>query len=98
MEDTANIMKTKKGLILSLLKVFAIFELRLLSDKEKLDVTSIGCINCKRETVLFLKNTTFEEIVTKFVLNSILHHVGMSWTISSNDEMKYEMDKNNHQY
>ena len=36
-------------------------------------------------------------MITKFVLNSILHHVGMSWIIRSNDEMKYEMDKNNHQ-
>ena len=26
------------------------------------------------------------------------HHVGMSWIICSNDEIKYEMDKNNHQY
>ena len=31
------------------------------------------------------------------MLNEILHHVGMSWITSSNKEMKYEMDKNNHQ-
>ena len=31
------------------------------------------------------------------MLNAILHHVGMSWIISSNEEMKYEIDKNNHQ-
>ena len=31
------------------------------------------------------------------MLNEILHHVGMSWIISSNDEMKYEIDKHNHQ-
>ena len=31
------------------------------------------------------------------MLNAILHHVVMSWIISSNDEMKYEIDKNNHQ-
>ena len=37
-------------------------------------------------------------MITKFVLNEILHHVGMSWIISSNDEMKYEIDENNHQY
>ena len=36
-------------------------------------------------------------MITKFVLNSILHHVGMSWIISSKNEMKYEMDKSNHQ-
>ena len=32
------------------------------------------------------------------MLNAILHHIGMSWIISSNQEMEYEMDKNNHQY
>ena len=36
-------------------------------------------------------------MITKFVLNAILHHVGMSWIISSNEEMKYEKDENNHQ-
>ena len=48
MEHTANIMKTNKGLISSLLKVFAMFELRLISNKEKLYVIDIRCINCKR--------------------------------------------------
>ena len=37
-------------------------------------------------------------MITKFVLNEILHHVGMLWIISSNDEIKYEIDKSNHQY
>ena len=36
-------------------------------------------------------------MITKFVLNEILHHVGMLWIISHNDEMKYETNKNNHQ-
>ena len=44
-----------------------------------------------------MKNTTFDDIITKFVLNAILHHVGMSWIIRSNKEMKYEIDENNHQ-
>ena len=57
----------------------------------------IKCINCKRETVLYLKNTKFDEMITKFVLNAILNHVGMSWIISSNKEMKHEIDENNHQ-
>ena len=36
-------------------------------------------------------------MITKFLLNAILHHVGMSWIISSNKEMKYEIEKNNHE-
>ena len=35
-------------------------------------------------------------MVTEFVLNAILYHVSMSWIISSNNEMKYEIDKSNH--
>ena len=36
-------------------------------------------------------------MITKCVLNAVLHHVGMSWIIISNNEMKYEIDKINHQ-
>ena len=36
-------------------------------------------------------------MITKFVLNGILHHVGMSWITRFNDEMKYEMDEINNQ-
>ena len=61
------------------------FELRLIGDKENLDAIAIRCINCKKETGLFLRNSTFEEMITKFVLNAIWHHVSMSWIISSND-------------
>ena len=32
------------------------------------------------------------------MLNEILHHVGMSWIISSNQEMEYKTDTNNHKY
>ena len=74
------------------------FELYLLSDEKKLNVVYMRCINCKRETSLFLKNTIFEQMVPKFVLNVILHHVVMSLIIRSNKEMKYEIEKNNHQY
>ena len=36
-------------------------------------------------------------MINTFVLNAIFHHVGMWWVISSNYEMKYEMEKVNHQ-
>ena len=38
-------MKKNKGLINSLLKVFALFELRLIGNKEHLGVIDIRCIN-----------------------------------------------------
>ena len=45
MEHTANIINPNKGIIPSLLKAFAMFELRLIGDKEKLDAIDIRCIN-----------------------------------------------------
>ena len=35
-------------------------------------------------------------MITKFVLNEILNHVGLSWIICSNEKMKYEMNESNH--
>ena len=48
MEHTTNIMKINKGIIPSLLKVFAIFDLRLIDGKDKLGVIDIRCINYKK--------------------------------------------------
>ena len=71
------------------------FQLNLYYDEEKLEILYIKCINCKREICLYLKNTTFDKMITKFELNEILHHVFMLWIISPNKETKYETDKNN---
>ena len=72
------------------------FELLLIGDKERLDVIAIRYINFKKETGLYSQNSTFEEMITKFVLNAILHHVGMSWIICPNNEMFYEIEENKH--
>ena len=44
MEHTASIIKPNKGIITSLLRVFAIFVLRLIDDKYKLDAIDIKYI------------------------------------------------------
>ena len=59
------------------------FELRLFDDKEDeelkfVEIKASRCINCKKETGLYLINSTVEEMITKFVLNVIFHHMGMS--------------------
>ena len=36
-------------------------------------------------------------MITKFVINAILHHVGMSWIIIPSKEMEYETENNNNQ-
>ena len=81
MEHNANKLENNHGLVSSLLRVFAMFEIRLSFKGEKLDVVSLKCINCKIETDLDSETSlfwVFDEEITKFVLNSILHHVGMS--------------------
>ena len=72
------------------------FELRLIDYIDKVEAIAIRCINCKKEIVLYLKTLTLEEMITKFVLNEILHHVGMLWIVYSNKKMKYEMGESNH--
>ena len=95
-EHTAKIINQNKGIILSILKVFAMFELRLFDDRDKVEVIAIRCINWKKITVLYLVNSTLEEMITKFVLNAILHYVGMSWIVFSIKETRYDMDETNH--
>ena len=60
MEHIANILNLNKGLIPSLLKVFAMFELRLIYDRDKVEDMSIRCINCKKDTGLYLGTSILE--------------------------------------
>ena len=76
------------------------FEILLSYGNKELDVLSIKCTNCKRETGLDSETSftwVYDEIITKFVLNSMLHHLGLSWITSFNREMEYEMNETNHQ-
>ena len=70
--------------------------MRLIDDRDIVEDTAIRCINCKKETGIYLTTFTLEEMITNFVLNAILHHVGMLWIICSNKKIRYEMDKSNH--
>ena len=66
---------------------------------DDLEIFSLKCINCKKETGLNTEtgfNWVYDEVITKFVLNEMLHHVGMSWIISSNKEMDYDNYTNSH--
>ena len=93
MEYTGNIMQDDTHLMSSLLKMFLIFEIRLSYGDKDLDVLSLNCINCKKETGLNSETTftwVYDEVITKFLLNTMLHHVGMSWIISSNKKMDHD--------
>ena len=55
------------------------------------------CSNCGKETFLYMNNmnTNYKDIITKFVLNTMLHHVGMSWIIETNKKIEDDIDKHN---
>ena len=70
----------------SLLKMFLMFEICLSFGDDDLYIVSLKCINCKKETGLKSKTgfkEFYDEVITQFVLNAMLHHVGMSWIMSS---------------
>ena len=86
MEYTGNLLQDDMHLTSSLLRVFLMFEIRLSYGDDDLDIVSLKCINCKKETVLNSEtgsNWVYDEVITQFVLNAMLHHVGISWIISS---------------
>ena len=87
MEHTGNIMQYDIHLISSLLKMFLMFEIRLSYGEKYLDTLCLKCINCKKETGLDSETNftwVYDKIITKLVLNEMLHHVGMSWMMISN--------------
>ena len=40
-------------------------------------------------------NNSYKNIITSFLLNKLLHHVGMSWIIETHEQLKYDMENNN---
>ena len=40
-------------------------------------------------------NTTYQDIITAFVLNTMLHHVGILWIIETYEQLQYDMNKHN---
>ena len=66
-------------------------------EKNTAEKISIRCSNCVKETMIDMDNmnTTYQDIITSFVLNTMLYHVGMLWIIEANEQLKYDMDKHN---
>ena len=48
MEHTENILNPNKGIIPSLLKLFVLFELRLMDDGDTVEAIAIRFVNCKK--------------------------------------------------
>ena len=54
-------------------------------DEIDVKIITIKCISCVKQTCLYIyyMNTNYKDIVIVFVLNKLLHHVGMSWIIET---------------
>ena len=92
MEVTACNIETDISILLSLSRVFAMFQMSLLYHEHNEDVVkaiAVQCRNCHRKTGLHLKDKSVEEIITPFLLKSVLQNVGLSWITSSNKQTKY---------
>ena len=58
---------------------------------------AIRCSNFGKETMIDVDNinTTYQYIFTTFVLNTMLHRVGLCWIIENHEQLKYDMDIQN---
>ena len=66
-----------------------------LDDQNVVKIIAIRCSNCGKETGLSMDNinTKYKYIVTVFVFNTLLHHVGMLWIIETHEQLKYDKKK-----
>ena len=54
-------------------------------DQNTAENIAIRCSNCGKETMISIDkmDNTYQDISTSFVLNTMLHHVGMLWIIET---------------
>ena len=65
--------------------------------KQTVEKVAIRCINSGNKTIIDVDilDTTYQDIINFFALNTMLHHVGMLWIIENHEELKYYMDMQN---
>ena len=95
-------MDNEITLLPSLFKMFSMFQMRFWYDKEPdyqndVKIIAIRCSNCGKETGLSMNNmnTNYEYIITSFVWNILLQHVGILWIIEAHKQLKYDIYKHN---
>ena len=66
-------------------------------EKNTAEKIAIRCSNCGRETMIDVDNlnTTYQDKITTFVFNTMLHHVGMLWILEINEHLQYDTEKHN---
>ena len=71
--------------------MFSMFQIRCWynkghDDQNKVENIAIRCTNSGKQNVLSMKsmNNNDKDIITSFVLNTVLHYFVMSWIIETN--------------
>ena len=85
MEFTADRIENNKNILPSLLNIFSMFKIKYWCNTTKDEIKYTGekfdirCSNCGKETMIdvYNMNTTYQYIITTFVFNTMLHHVGI---------------------
>ena len=86
-EYTSENIDTEITLLSLLLRMFSMFQMCFWYNKENVELfvenLAIRYINCGKPTGISMNNmnTNYNDIITKFLLNTMLHHFGMSWII-----------------
>ena len=100
MDFTADKIENDINLFPSLLKFFTMFKIKCWWNKKEKDDPkqtpekfAIRYTSYGKETMIYLDilETYYQEIITYFVLNTMLHHVGMIWMIENHEDLKYDM-------
>ena len=88
MEYTTDRIENETTLLTPLLNMFSMFHIccwynKWHDDQNKVEYIAIRCSSCGKQTGLSMDdmNTKYKDTTTSFVLNTVLHHVGMSWII-----------------
>ena len=102
---TADRSENDKELLTSLLKLFSMLKIKCWYstggvDKITAEKLDIRCSNCGKETMIDLDimNTTYHNIITTSVLDTMLHHAGILWIIETHEHLQYDIDKHNSEW
>ena len=101
MAFTADRIDSDKNLIPSLLKLFPMFKIGFWYNPREDEIKYIGgkisirCSYFEKETIIDVDilDTTYQDIITILVLNTMLHRVGMLWIFETNEQLQYDMEK-----
>ena len=90
MMHVENTMKEPSEIIQHLLKLFDMFNIRILYDKYNVpDSLGIKCIYCNKVPVYLLYNKIVKYAITFFVTNMVFQHVGIYWIIKSKEKLTF---------